>query len=51
MQELYEEDPQGFKNFLRMDSADFEDLLSKVSPIIQRQDMHEAISASERLSI
>ena len=53
MQELYEEDQQGFKNFLRMDSSAFEDLLSKVSPIIHRQDtnMREAISASERLSI
>lgn len=53
MQELCAEDPQGSKNFLRMDSSDFEDFLPKVSPIIQRQDtnMREAISASERLLI
>ena len=53
MVELTTEDPGGFRNFLRMDKIDFEELLEKVTPVIQRQDtwMREAISASERLSI
>ena len=53
MQELSAEDPEGFRNFLRMDTKDFQELLRKVTPLIQRQDtnMREAISSSERLSI
>jgi len=53
MVELTTEDPGGFRNFLRMDKIDFEELFEKVTPVIQRQDtwMREAISAYERLSI
>ena len=53
MQELSTEDPKGFQNFLRMGKTDFQELLAKVTPHIQRQDtwMREAISAAERLSI
>ena len=53
MQELLTEDPKGFQNFLRMGKTDFQELLAKVTPHIQRQDtwMREAISAAERLSI
>jgi hypothetical protein len=53
MQELLTEDPKGFQNFLRMDKTDFQELLAKVTPHIQRQDtwMREAISAAERFSI
>ena len=53
MQELSAEDPEGFRNFQRMDTNDFQELLRKVTPLIQRQDtnMREAISPSERLSI
>jgi hypothetical protein len=38
MQELLTEDPKGFQNFLRMDKTDFQELLAKVTPHIQRQD-------------
>ena len=45
MQELSTEDPKGFQNFLGMDKTDFQELLAKVTPHIQRQDtwMREAI--------
>ena len=53
MQELSTEDPKGFQNFLKMGKTDFQELLAKVIPHIQRQDtwMQEAISAAKRLSI
>ena len=54
MQELSTtEDPKGFQNFLRMGKTDFQELLAKMTPHIQRQDtwMREAISAAERLPI
>ena len=38
MLELLTEDPKGFQNFLRMDKTDFQELLAKVTPHIQRQD-------------
>jgi hypothetical protein len=39
MQELSTtEDPKGFQNFLRMGKTDFQELLAKVTPHIQRQD-------------
>jgi len=46
MVELTTEDPGGFRNVLRMDKIDFEELLEKVTSVIQRQDtwMREAIS-------
>ena len=52
--ELSSEDPKGFRNFVRMDVNDFEELLTKVTPYIERNDtnMREAISVSEkRLSL
>ncbi|KAK3926080.1 Protein ALP1-like [Frankliniella fusca] len=58
--ELMLEDPQKYRRFplscyrcLRMSTAMFEELLSKVSPIIQRKDTHlrESISPAERLSV
>jgi hypothetical protein len=53
MQELSTEDPKGFQNVLRMGKTDFQELLTKVTPDIQRQDtwIREAISAAERLPI
>jgi uncharacterized membrane protein YccC len=35
MQELSAEDPEGFRNFLRMDTKDFQELLRKVTPLIR----------------
>ena len=51
MQELRLTDKQSYKNFLRMDVAAFEDLLSKVGPLITYRDTHlrKAISPGERL--
>ncbi|CAH4034440.1 unnamed protein product [Pieris brassicae] len=42
-----------FRNFLRMDSECFEELLNMVSPLIQKQDtlMRESISPRERLTV
>lgn len=42
-----------YKNFLRMDEANFVELLALVSPIISKQDTHlrASISASERLAV
>ena len=53
MVELTTEDPGGFRNLLRMNEIDFEELLEKMTPVIKIQYtwMREAISASERLSI
>ena len=43
MKEL--EDQQSFRNFIRIDKQDFDELLKKVTPFIQRQDtnMRESI--------
>ena len=53
MKELTSEDPHSFRNFIRMDKQDFDELLAKVTPFIQKQDtnMHESITPSERLSL
>ena len=53
MKELASEDPQSFRNFLRMDKQDFDELLLKVTPFIQKQDtnMRESITPAERLSL
>lgn len=42
-----------FRNFLRMSSANFDELLAMVEPLIQKRDtnFHMAISAAERLTI
>lgn len=53
LKELKSQDSDYYKNFLRMDSACFEILLKKVTPLIEKQDtvMRLAISASERLAL
>ena len=53
VQELAIEESLDFRSFLRMVVNDFQELLGKVTPFIQRQDtrMREAISTSERLSL
>lgn len=42
-----------FKNFLRMDEPTFNELLSKISPLIKKNDtvMRKAIPACERLAV
>ena len=38
MKELASEDPHSFRNFIRMDKQDFDEVLTKVTPFIQKQD-------------
>lgn len=38
MKMLESEDPQSYRNFIRMDKQDFDELLTKVTPFIQRRD-------------
>ncbi|CAH2019384.1 unnamed protein product [Acanthoscelides obtectus] len=49
--ELKNEDPECFKNFLRMSHDDFQYLCNKISPAIKEQDtnMRLAINVEERL--
>lgn len=49
--ELEEEEESLYKNFLRMDIHQFNDLLSLVSPVITKQDtvMRKSITAKDRL--
>lgn len=51
--ELRLNEPEDYKNFLRMDGDSFDELLSLVTPFIQKQDtmMRESISPLQRLSI
>lgn len=53
IQELSAEDPNGLKNFLRMDMASFNELLEMVTPLIKRRDtlMRNSISPAERLAL
>ncbi|KAI0214829.1 hypothetical protein LSAT2_033151 [Lamellibrachia satsuma] len=53
MKELQSEDPAALKHFLRMQLPQFEELLAKVTPIIEKRDtrMRESISIPERLAI
>ena len=53
MKKLESEDPQSYRNFIRMDKQDFDELLTKVTPFIQRRDtnMRESITPTERLSL
>jgi hypothetical protein len=53
LHELNIEDGSEFRNFVRMTKSDFEVLLQRIGPIIQRKDTkyHEAISASIRLAV
>lgn len=53
MQELRVEEPQLYKNFVRMSVSDFNHLLELVTQRIQKQDtsMRRSISAGERLAL
>lgn len=53
LEELRDNEPKDYNNFLRMDGVSFNELLELVGPLISKQDtvMRAAISASERLSI
>lgn len=53
IQELKDDDPRGFKNFLRMDIQSFYELRDKVTPLISKQDtnMRLSIPAEERLAL
>lgn len=53
LSELKNEDPECYKNFLRMKHDDFQYLCDKISPAIKKQDtnMRLAISVEERLAI
>lgn len=43
----------GFQNFFRMNNSDFENILSKIAPVIIKQDtkFRPAISVSQRLAV
>lgn len=47
------QDKEGYRQWIRMDTATFEYLLEKVTPIILKQNtvMREAIPAGERLAL
>lgn len=51
LRELRQNDPDDFKNYLRMDGEDFDYLLKIAGPMIKKQDtiMRESISPEERL--
>jgi len=46
-------DSYSYRNFVRMDNDSFNLLMSKVGPLITRQDttMREAVSSAERLAV
>jgi len=48
-----EEDVAGYKKYMRMSKEHFNDLLDKISPLIERQNtnFHDAISPTERLAV
>ena len=50
IKELASEDPQGLRNFITMDKQDFDELLTKIFPLIQKKDtnMRECIDPQER---
>lgn len=51
--DLKAQNPDLFKNFVRMDAADFDFLLELVTPIIRKEDtkFRKAISPAERLAV
>jgi hypothetical protein len=53
MREVAEEEPQDYRNILRMSMSQFEDLLQLVTPLIQRQntEMRLAIPARVKLEV
>jgi len=52
IREIRSEDEETFRQFHRMDVQQFHDILTKVGPVIQREDtvMRESISPGERLA-
>lgn len=53
LQELRENQPKLYKNFVRMSAADFDFLLGLVGPLIQKKDtvMRKSIPVGERLAL
>ena len=53
MQEVAEEDPKAYKQCVRMEVGQFDELRSMVDPIIRRQDtvMRQSIKPEERLAV
>lgn len=53
IREIYEEDPSEFRCVMRMTTEQFDNLLEKVSPLIQKADtiMREALPARVKLEI
>lgn len=53
MRELALEDSEGYRRWIRMDTASFEELLSRVTPLIEKRDTNfrECIRPGERLAI
>ncbi|KAL8567149.1 hypothetical protein ACOMHN_033051 [Nucella lapillus] len=53
MKELEVEDPESYNNFVRMDPAHFQSLLTAVEPLLQKQEtnMRDSISPAERLAV
>lgn len=53
LKELEDEVPYLYKNFLRMNIADFNNVLELVTPIIKKEDtrFRESISPGERLAV
>ena len=51
LKELREEDPSTLRQWLRLDRELYEDLLTQVTPLIEKQDtnMRKAVTAAERL--
>ena len=52
IKELASEDPQGLRNFITMDKQDFDELLTKISPLIRKKDtnMRKCITPADRLA-
>lgn len=53
LEKLGREDEECYKNFFRMSAADFQYLLSKIKPAIEKQNtlMRNSIPAAERLAL
>ncbi|XP_046548032.1 protein ANTAGONIST OF LIKE HETEROCHROMATIN PROTEIN 1-like [Haliotis rubra] len=53
LRELEQEDPRSLKNFLRMDKANFDILLEKISPYIEKKctPMRNSIPVGEKLAL
>lgn len=51
LKELETEDPECYRNHLRMDDTHFEELLKKIEPMIQKKDTNMRQSLSARLKL